>query len=119
MYELNESLIAFSTAIEEGDLQGACEMLERLELTGETEAMRGQRSQLNEQRVGSSELAASCGSELAANQRRISRLVSEHPPANQAMWEQLSQLALARDDTITAERCFGAVGNASVAAVHR
>ena len=34
-YELNEALIAFSTAIEEGDLQGACEMLERLELTGE------------------------------------------------------------------------------------
>ena len=31
------------------------------------------------------------------------------------MWEQLSQLALARDDIITAERCFGAVGNVSMA----
>jgi len=68
-YELNEALISFSTAVEEGDLQGACAMLERLELTAETEAM----------------------------------------------WDQLSQLALQREDIPTAERCFGAVGNVSKA----
>lgn len=68
-YELNDALIAFSTAVDEGDLKGACAMLERLELTGETEAM----------------------------------------------WEKLSQLALEREDILTAERCFGAVGNVAKA----
>ena len=68
-YELNEALIAFSTAVDEGDLKGACTMLERLELTAETEAM----------------------------------------------WEKLSQLALEREDILTAERCFGAVGNVAKA----
>merc|ERR1719502_698098 len=68
-YQLNEALIAFGTAVDEGDLQGACSMLERLELTSETESM----------------------------------------------WEQLSQLALQREDLETAERCFGAVGNVSKA----
>ena len=28
-YELNEALISFSTAVDEGDLKGACAMLER------------------------------------------------------------------------------------------
>ena len=68
-YELNEALIAFGAAVDEGDLQAACSMLERLELTSETESM----------------------------------------------WEQLSQLALQREDLPTAERCFGAVGNVSKA----
>jgi len=68
-YQLNEALIAFGTAVDEGDLHGACTMLERLELTSETESM----------------------------------------------WEQLSQLALQREDLATAERCFGAVGNVSKA----
>ena len=68
-YDLNESLIAFGTAVDEGDLLGACTMLERLELTSETESM----------------------------------------------WEQLSQLALQREDLPTAERCFGAVGSVSKA----
>jgi len=68
-YELNEALISFGTAMEVGDLHGACSMLERLELTPETEAM----------------------------------------------WEQLSQVALQREDLLTAERCFGAVGNVSKA----
>ena len=54
-------------------LQGACAMLERLELTAETEAM----------------------------------------------WEKLSQLALERDDILTAERCFGAVGNVAKAIFDR
>ena len=68
-YQLNEALIAFGSAVDEGDLQGACSMLERLELTAETESM----------------------------------------------WDQLSQLALQREDLATAERCFGAVGNVSKA----
>ena len=68
-YELNEALIAFGSAVEDGDLNAACVMLERLELTSETESM----------------------------------------------WEQLSQLALQREDLATAERCFGAVGNVSKA----
>ena len=66
-YELNEALISFGSAVDDGDLQQACTMLERLDLTPETEAM----------------------------------------------WEQLSELALQRDDLLTAERCFGAVGNVS------
>ena len=33
----------------------------------------------------------------------------------ESMWEQLSQLALQREDLDTAERCFGAVGNVSKA----
>jgi intraflagellar transport protein 172 len=68
-YQLNEALIAFGSAVDDGDLHGACAMLERLELTAETESM----------------------------------------------WEQLSQLALQREDLSTAERCFGAVGNVSKA----
>ena len=32
-YQLNEALIAFGTAVDEGDLNGACSMLERLEHT--------------------------------------------------------------------------------------
>jgi len=68
-YELNEALIAFGSAIDKGNLDGACSMLEALELTSETESM----------------------------------------------WDQLSLLALQREDTATAERCFGAVGNVSKA----
>ena len=52
---------------QDGDLQAACSMLERLDLTPETEAM----------------------------------------------WAQLSELALQIDDLTTAERCYGAVGNVS------
>ena len=66
-YELNEALISFGSAVEDGDLQSACSMLERLDLTPETEAM----------------------------------------------WAQLSELALQIDDLTTAERCYGAVGNVS------
>lgn len=33
----------------------------------------------------------------------------------EAMWEKLSQLALEREDIVTAERCFGAVGNVAKA----
>jgi len=66
-YELNEALISFGSAVEDGDLQRACAMLERLDLTPETEAM----------------------------------------------WTQLSELALQIDDLPTAERCYGAVGNVS------
>ena len=68
-YELNEALIAFGTAVEENDLHGACAMLERLELTPETESM----------------------------------------------WDQLSALALQREDLSTAERCFAATGNVAKA----
>ena len=64
-YELNEALISFGSAMEDGDLQGAANMLERLPLSPETEAM----------------------------------------------WEQLSALALQREDLLTAERCFGATGS--------
>ena len=46
----NEALIAFGTAVDEGDLHGACAMLERLELTSETESMWEQLSQLALQR---------------------------------------------------------------------
>ena len=49
-YELNEALIAFGTAVDEGDLHGACAMLERLELTSETESMWELLSQLALQR---------------------------------------------------------------------
>ena len=41
-YELNEALIAFGTAVDDGDLHGACAMLERLELTAETEGTPGE-----------------------------------------------------------------------------
>ena len=34
-------------------------------------------------------------------------------PETEAMWQQLSELALQRDDLLTAERCFGAVGDVS------
>ena len=69
-YELNEALISFGSAMEEGDLHGACAMLERLELTPETEAM----------------------------------------------WENLSQLALQREDLMTAERCLNGVLTGNVCA---
>ena len=34
-------------------------------------------------------------------------------PETEAMWAQLSELALQIDDLTTAERCYGAVGNVS------
>jgi len=45
-YELNEALISFGSAMEDGDLQGAANMLERLPLSPETEAMWEQLSAL-------------------------------------------------------------------------
>ena len=53
-YELNEALISFGSAMEDGDLQGAANMLERLPLSPETEAMWEQLSALALQvRLGS------------------------------------------------------------------
>ena len=39
----------------------------------------------------------------------------ELTPETEAMWEQLSALALEREDILTAERCFGATGNVAKA----
>lgn len=66
-YQLDESLIAFGTAVDDRNLTKAMSILEPLELTPETEAM----------------------------------------------WQQLSQEALAHDDHRIAERCAAALGDVS------